>query len=290
LNLAETPTQHQAQVVHNYSQQMLNMVMNMLDVQRFEEANMHLDQQEISINFLAGEACRQVEFMLTQKNIQILQDIPQNLYSLADVEILNRVFVNLLTNAIKYSPQNSQINLIAKQQETHLICQIEDEGKGIPADKVAYIFQKFTRLEVDTRKKYGATGLGLTFCKMAIEAHKGNIGVTNRAGKGATFWFSLPVAYLKETLPAHIPPNDKTVPEMPSTPKTILSAQSMAILRPFLPELSKLEVYYVSELEEILSKINFSASEDLQIWGKELKTAIHNFNQDQYQYLLAQIV
>ncbi len=286
LNLSETPSPNQAQIVRNYSQQMLNMVMNMLDVQRFEEANMHLDLQEIGIVFLVGEACGQVDFMLVQKNIKVEHKIPQDLYTLADAEILVRVFVNLLTNAIKYSPQNSKIYISTEQQETGLLCKIQDEGKGVPEDKAEYIFQKFTQLEADARKNYGSTGLGLTFCKMAIEAHEGNIGVTSEAGKGATFWFTLPTALQKETLPTQPTPQSEEKIVLEAT----LSAQSIEILRPFLPELSKLEVYYASELEAVLSKIDFAQSQDLQAWEDELKTAIYNFNQVQYQHLLAQIV
>lgn len=285
LNLPEKPTPNQTQLVRNYSQQMLNMVMNMLDVQRFEEAKMYLDKQEMNIDFLVGEACRQVEFMLVQKNIQIEQKTPYNLYVWVDADILIRVFVNLLTNAIKYSPQNSKITIIAEKQDDSLSCRVQDEGKGIPQDKVDYIFQKFSRLENESRKNYHSTGLGLTFCKMAIEAHTGAIWVESEVGKGATFLFTLPHATLKEGLPT----TQTTLKQEKETTNKFLSPQSITILQPFLPALSKLEVYYASELENILQQIDFSQTQDLQIWGEDLKNAIHNFNQEQYQSLLSQI-
>ncbi|TAE06073.1 MAG: hypothetical protein EAZ95_19395, partial [Bacteroidetes bacterium] len=162
LNLSEIPSLEQNKLVKGYSTQMLQLVLNILDVQKFEEAKMVLDRHEANLANVLGEACRQVEFMAVQKNIELQIHASPTLHATVDIEIITRIWVNLLTNALKYSPQNSTIMLSISFEAGKAYCSVQDEGKGIPADKLDLVFQKFVQLEPSMRKNYRSTGLGLT--------------------------------------------------------------------------------------------------------------------------------
>jgi signal transduction histidine kinase len=101
------------------------------------------------------------------------------------------VLINLLENAIKYTRQGGRINATARVSDHLVTVSVSDTGPGIPARDQQVIFEKFTRVQQEGRPK--GLGLGLAFCRLAIEAHGGRIGLKSEEGKGSTFFFSLPV-------------------------------------------------------------------------------------------------
>ena len=168
-------------IIKSTGRQMLNMVLNILDVNKFEEANVHLNIKENSLNEIFNLATAQVPFLLEQKNIQIINNATNTYIVKCDKEIIQRVFVNLLTNSIKYSPHNSKIELIVGKTSTdelpqdlkkiefkeeindRLLIALRDYGTGIKAGAVSEIFQKFKQIEATDSGSTKSTGLGLTF-------------------------------------------------------------------------------------------------------------------------------
>jgi signal transduction histidine kinase len=113
---------------------------------------------------------------------------------LADVARMERVLVNLLENAAKYSSEGTLIELGAHARGHEVVFQVRDHGLGIPSDSYEAIFQKFIRLQRPGMPFMPGTGLGLTLCKAIVEAHGGHIWVESEVGEGSTFFFSLPAA------------------------------------------------------------------------------------------------
>jgi NtrC-family two-component system sensor histidine kinase KinB len=112
----------------------------------------------------------------------------------ADRQLVQRVLANLVANAIKHTPPGGRVTLSARRHgDRWLAVSVRDTGIGIPAELHAVIFEKFAQLGTANLQRRG-TGLGLTFCKMAIEAHGGRIWVESTPGQGATFTFTLPIA------------------------------------------------------------------------------------------------
>jgi signal transduction histidine kinase len=105
---------------------------------------------------------------------------------------LTQVIVNLLANAIKFSPNNSTITVAYKEISHFVEVRIKDEGRGIPPEHMSAIFERFSQVQASDHSEKGGKGLGLAICKSIIEAHGGSIGVDSEAGKGATFWFTIP--------------------------------------------------------------------------------------------------
>ena len=111
---------------------------------------------------------------------------------LCDAEVMGRVVANLVGNALKFTPASGEVRVTACTAEEGVKVAIADTGPGIPEEYRERIFEKFGQVEGQAEGKKHSTGLGLTFCKLAVEAHGGMIGVDSEVGQGSTFWFTLP--------------------------------------------------------------------------------------------------
>ena len=145
---------------------------------------------------LVGSAIKQVELQRGKHTIQtqITKDLPA---VEVDGILIEQVLVNLLENAIKYTPDGTTITILAKRQsQDRLLVQIEDDGPGIPEGQEEKIFEKFMTLSKDQSKR--GSGLGLAICRGILNAHGSTIHAMNRKKGGAVFTFTLPAATLPE--------------------------------------------------------------------------------------------
>lgn len=106
--------------------------------------------------------------------------------------MIRRVLENLISNALKFTKSDGTICLDVEPDEASVIISVRDDGPGIPPDQHAHIFEKFGQTEGGAQQRH-STGIGLAFCRLAVEAHQGKIGVQSQLGKGSVFWFSLPL-------------------------------------------------------------------------------------------------
>jgi signal transduction histidine kinase len=183
-------------IVLNSSRTMMNMIDNILNVHKFEKSKIKLNAEIHNIRQVVWVAVQEVAFSANEKNL----DIINNVYSenfMFDADLIKRVLINLLSNAIKFSPTGEKITadsqIIRKGTGTYFKLQITDKGKGIPEDMKGRIFDKYVQVEARKLGIANSTGLGLTFCKMVIEAHRGKIEVDSEVGKGSIFSFILPL-------------------------------------------------------------------------------------------------
>jgi signal transduction histidine kinase len=125
-----------------------------------------------------------------EKNLSIQVNIPQSLHLYADRNALHDIFINLLSNAFKFTDDGGQVSISATQKDQSILLEIRDTGIGIPEDKLQMIFDEFYQVEGG---KHGGTGLGLAITKRLVEEHDGNIWVESQLGKGSTFYFTIPI-------------------------------------------------------------------------------------------------
>ena len=123
------------------------------------------------------------------KYLSIQVDIPDDLILYADRDGFHDIFINLLSNAFKFTPEGGQISIIARPKENYTLLEIRDTGMGVPADKLQKIFDEFYQVE---GSKQGGAGLGLAITKRLVEEHGGEIWVESQIGKGSTFYLTLP--------------------------------------------------------------------------------------------------
>jgi two-component system phosphate regulon sensor histidine kinase PhoR len=121
--------------------------------------------------------------------------------------LIRRVIINLLSNALKFTPRGGEIKIQAETGADQLTVAVQDSGLGIPEELQAKIFEKFGQAELRQENRRYSTGLGLTFCRMVVEAHGGKIGVSSQMGQGSRFEFVLPVS-----LPVSLPETASDLP------------------------------------------------------------------------------
>ncbi len=173
------------------------MILNILEISKIEEGRMILNKKSFQIDEIIKESIKKIKTIAKQNEICVTMEVKGEAESVnADQEIIERVLLNLLLNAISFSPPQSEIKIIAEPEgeKDFLKVSVADQGKGIPEEFKKKIFDKFSQEVKDGERIQHSTGLGLTFCKMAVEAHKGMIWVESKKGKGSTFSFTISTA------------------------------------------------------------------------------------------------
>jgi PAS domain S-box-containing protein len=173
------------------TEELVEMVSSLLDVSKMEAGEMKLNLTECDLTAIAGQALGKVEPLKGDRQL-VLRDTDVPVTVTADAEIVARVFQNLLGNALKYTPDGGQVTVDVESSADGVRVLVQDTGSGIPPEYRERIFEKFGQVENPTNRQRYSTGIGLTFCKLAVEAHGGQIGVNSEEGRGSTFWFTLP--------------------------------------------------------------------------------------------------
>jgi len=176
-------------------QTLMDMINAILDLAKLEAGEMQLDLSEVDLGQVVSDVEVGMRSLLERKTLKFEARLPDHTSFLyADREVLRRILVNILGNAITFSPREGHITITACAENRRVRIAVRDEGPGIPAEYRDRIFEKFGQVESRLEGKKYSTGLGLAFCKMAVEAHGGQIGVDSEVGAGSTFWFTLPTA------------------------------------------------------------------------------------------------
>ncbi len=165
---------------------------HMLDLARIKLGRLHLHPEPIQLAEATSVYINEIKPVDKPLTIQI--DLPDRLLVYADKNGLHDIFINLLSNAFKFTSEGGQVSILASLKENDVLIEIRDTGIGIPADKLHKIFEEFYQVEGG---KHGGAGLGLAITKRLVEEHGGKIWVDSQAGKGSSFYFTLP-AHLED--------------------------------------------------------------------------------------------
>ena len=175
---------------------LLTMINDVLDVNKLEEGAVPLHRALLSVRELLHEALAQVESLAHAKGVVLSAHPEEGLPEIqADRDKLCRTLVNLLGNAVKFTPRNGQVSITASIVLGELRISVADTGEGIPHEAFNRIFEKFGQVEERREGRLRSTGLGLTFCKLAVEAHGGRIWVESEPGIGSTFTLAIPLQH-----------------------------------------------------------------------------------------------
>lgn len=152
---------------------------------------MPLNRTTVDLDILVQSALDSLGALTTKVSIR-RQKGPVPVMVNCDAMLVTRVIANLVGNAIKFAPEGGPVTITVEEKGTGAKVRVVDTGRGIPREYHAKIFEKFWQVEARQHRNCPSTGLGLTFCKLAVEAHGGVIGVESEVDKGSTFWFTLP--------------------------------------------------------------------------------------------------
>ncbi len=179
------------QTIDRNTTRLNNLVSDLLDLSKLESGNYQLHLKHIP---LFDEIQRIVESLSDQaqeKEIEILIEIPKDLKILSDLRALEQMMINLIVNAIKYTPNQGKIQIRATAEQQEIKVEIEDTGIGIAPEHQKRLFERFYRVDLGRSRQQGGTGLGLSIVKHLCVAMHGQVGVTSEAGRGSIFWFKL---------------------------------------------------------------------------------------------------
>ena len=171
---------------------MRDMITTLLDVGRLESGQMPLRMEPHDIGEIAREAAHRFSPLLGNRTLRC-EVPPDPVFVSCDADVIRRVLENLINNALKFTKADGAIYVDVEPAEAGVQLSVRDDGPGIPPDQHTRIFEKFGQTDSGAQQRH-STGLGLAFCRLAVEAHLGKIGVQSEVGKGSRFWFALPIA------------------------------------------------------------------------------------------------
>ncbi len=170
---------------------LINLINDLLDAEKMESGKLQLNCSQISMGDVLEDALMAVKGFADQQGVE-LDLIPYDTDILADGDRLIQVLVNLLANAVKFSPPGSKVIISAADHAEYIEVKVCDRGRGIPVDHLTSVFERFAQVKKGDSKRERGAGLGLTICKAIVEMHGGTIGVSSEEGRGSTFWFRIP--------------------------------------------------------------------------------------------------
>jgi PAS domain S-box-containing protein len=184
---------------------LITLINDILDIEKLESGKLDMVFDTIPLSNVLERSDQAVRAFAEQNGIRLeMMPTPASVY--ADGDRLVQVLVNLISNAVKFSPKGAAVTITVEEIPNWVEVKVIDRGRGIPAKYKGLLFQRFQQVEASDSRKKGGTGLGLAICKGIIEAHSGNIGVESEEGKGSVFWFRIPPAssrHLLEHKPTH---------------------------------------------------------------------------------------
>lgn len=171
-----------------------HLVQSLLDVARMEEGKLPIRREVLRIEELVGILLQEFEGAYASKGVSLQAQVASGLPAISgDRDLLKRVLLNLLKNALDYTPAGGEVTVGVRQESGGLLTiWVQDTGVGIPHAFQEKIFEKFTQVHLREAQERRGTGLGLTFCKLAVEEHGGRIWVESDEGKGSRFLFMVP--------------------------------------------------------------------------------------------------
>lgn len=177
------------------AQRLVHLSNSMLDLAKLESGQLKVEPQVLAVADVLHSITEQMGLWAEQSHITlVMEPVNAPVYVLADAFLLNRILLNLVGNAIKYSRPETAVTVRVQALADKVRFEVRDQGVGIPPHLVARVFDRFYQVEARRSGQATGSGLGLTFCRAAVLAQKGDIHVESEVGRGTTVVFSLPAA------------------------------------------------------------------------------------------------
>lgn len=174
-------------------ERLINLVSDLLDLEKLEAGKLTMELEPCDVHEIIDSSVGSIKSYAEQKGVSLHVESPGAPIT-ADSDRLVQVLVNLISNAIKFSPVGGNVYVSAEANNGHVSLFVKDEGRGIPKEFQESIFERFQQVALSDGKRSMGSGLGLAICKAIIESHNGQIGVESDGATGSTFWIKLPAS------------------------------------------------------------------------------------------------
>lgn len=180
------------------------IIADFLEISRMEAARLRFVFMETNLKETVRETVGFMKGFANEKKIELVVNMEELPIIEVDSDRVSQVLRNLINNAIKFSDENSKIEIGAVAREDHILFHVKDYGCGLTPENQIRVFEPFYQVEESSSREYGGTGLGLTICRGIVESQKGKIWVESKLGKGCTFYFTVPLKPVKEMEPIKV--------------------------------------------------------------------------------------
>jgi signal transduction histidine kinase len=269
-------------IIRQISYEMLDLIINLLEVQKFREMKMKVENENIHLNSLVKSLTNKLSPLFVNASVEFKTSLPQSCWINADRHIVNRILINILSNAIKYTPSGGVIELFSGTKDGKILLEIRDNGNGIHKDQISSLFEMYTKGESNDLVYNSSTGIGLAYCKLAVEALGGTIGVNSELGKGTTVWFTLSHGYLVESIAQDdiLEATDILIPGIE------LSQEDKEEIRPYLADLKQRNIYEVTEILSLTKEIACCDNTRIIRWKELVEESLFSANEKRFRELI----
>ncbi|MRG87976.1 cell wall metabolism sensor histidine kinase WalK [Salinibacillus xinjiangensis] len=185
-------------VTQTETERMIRLVNDLLQLSKMDNKDNYLYKEKVDFIYFFNHIIDRFEMNKYEQNLEFVRKLPNNSHWVwMDKDKMTQVLDNVISNAIKYSPNGGVITLETEIKDRMLLTKVSDQGVGIPKEQVERIFDRFYRVDKARTRKLGGTGLGLAIAREMIEAHDGKIWAESKEGKGTTIYISLPMMHKK---------------------------------------------------------------------------------------------
>ncbi|KYK33553.1 MAG: hypothetical protein AYK22_06550 [Thermoplasmatales archaeon SG8-52-3] len=197
-------TKDSLEIITRNADRLDNIIVDFLEISRIEAARLKFNFKETDISQIVDETTKFMEGFAKEKNIRLVVKTANIPKIEVDPDRLIQVLRNLINNAIKFSEENSKIEIDTKLKGNYILFSVKDYGCGLNSENQIRIFEPFYQVENSSHRKHGGTGLGLAICRGIVEAQKGKLWVESKEGRGSKFSFTVPLKPVKNIEPIKV--------------------------------------------------------------------------------------
>ena len=284
LNLTDSdviPTRPKS-VIRQISLEMLDLILNLLEVQKFKEMKMKVENENIHLDSLVKSLIFKLSPQFINASVEIITAVSQTCWINADRHIVNRILTNILSNSLKYTPSGGEIQLIARQNNKEIVFEIKDNGYGIPEEQIKSVFEMYGHGEKKEVMYTSSTGIGLAYCRLAVEALGGTIGIRSEVGKGTLLWFTLS----EGNVTGNIGMEDISESIEIKIPRSELTVEDIEKIRPYIAELKQRSIYEVTEILSVTKNLALSENTNIIKWTEHVEEALFSANEKRFRELI----
>jgi len=193
-SLSDEERKEYFQIIHEQSTRLQRLVQDLFELARMEQGDFSFRKEFLSLEEVVTNVLTLVEASMDAKGIVVEYQSPKSEpYINGDSQRLEQLFINILENARRYTPENGFVEVKYEEKPQYIMVQVRNSGSGIPKEELPFIMERMYRVEKSRSQETGGTGLGLAICKKIVEMHEGEIWVESGEGQGTTFYVRLPL-------------------------------------------------------------------------------------------------
>jgi signal transduction histidine kinase len=279
-------------IIRQISFEMLDLIMNILEVQKFEKLKMKIETENLGLAKVVSGVTEKISFLLINSAIELKILVPESIRIFADPHIMSRVLENLIGNSIKYTPSGGEIIVVAIERDNDTLIEVKDNGSGIPGKYLDNLFAEYETGKKAETMYSSSTGIGLSYCKLAVESQGGIIGINSVQGEGTTAWFTVCRApVFTENKVQEV--DNVTVHRSEVNAVTVfnntdqgLTEDDINFLRPVIAELRTTDIYEVTKIFSLIQSIPDEDSIPVRRWKESIEEAVYTANEKRFRKLI----